>query len=79
MASRPPVCYQENIMAGSAPVEEAPKLGKSATIFGTVFLVLILSAFSFSTVISFEDTVAEINSEKDDSHADDDGDADSHE
>lgn len=67
-------------MAGSAPVEEAPKLGKAATIFGTLFVVLILSAFSFSTMMSYEDTVAEINSHHDDDHGDDHADdhADDH-
>ena len=63
-------------MAGSAPIEETPKLGKAATIFGFVFVVLILTGFSFATVASFEDTVAEITSHAEDDHADDHADDD---
>ncbi len=68
-------------MAGSAPIEETPKLGKAATIFGFVFVVLILTGFSFATMTSFEDTVAEINSHAEDDHGDDhadDGHGDDH-
>ena len=64
-------------MAGSAPVEEAPKLGKGATLAGFLFVVLILTGFSAATAISHEDKVAEIH---DHSHDDDHGDdhADDH-
>ena len=69
-------------MAGSAPVEEAPKLGRGATIAGFLFVVLILSGFSFATMMSHEDVVSEIHAEHahDDEHGDDHGDdhADDH-
>ena len=57
-------------MAGSAPVEEAPKLGKGATIVGFLFVVMILTGFSAATAFSHEDQVSEIKAEK--SHAEDD-------
>ncbi len=60
------------MMAGSAPVEEGPKLGRGATIAGFLVAVLILSGFSAATALSHEDKVAEIKEEL--SHADDYGD-----
>ncbi len=46
-------------MAGSAPVVEKPKLGRSATITGFIFALLVLTAFSGATAASYRDTVSE--------------------
>ncbi len=64
-------------MAGSAPIEEAPKLGRAATITGFLFVLLILTGFSAATAVSFEDSVSEDYSEeadhsKEDDHSDED-------
>ncbi len=63
-------------MAGSAPVEEAPKLGRAATITGFLFVLLILTGFSAATAVSFEDSVSKIHAEDD--HGDDDHAGDDH-
>lgn len=63
-------------MAGSAPVEEAPKLGRGATIVAFLFVALILTGFGVTTAVSHEDQVAEIIEEK--SHSDEDKAEDDH-
>lgn len=58
-------------MAGSAPVEEKPQLGRGATITGLIFALLILGGFSAGTAASFRDTVSEKYSHsEEESHAD---------
>lgn len=48
-------------MAGPAPVVEKPKLGRSATVAGLIFALLVLSGFGAGTAVSYRDTVAEKN------------------
>ena len=64
-------------MAGSAPIEETPKLGRAATITGFIFVLLILTGFSAATAVSFEDSVSQDHAEDHaDDHADDHGEDD---
>ncbi len=69
-------------MAGSAPIEETPKLGRAATITGFIFVLLILTGFSAATAVSFEDSVSQDHAEDhaddhaEDDHADDHGEDD---
>lgn len=67
-------------MAGSAPMEETPKLGRAATITGFLFVVLILTGFSAATAVSYEDSVSHDHDEEyaDDGHGEDDHAEDDH-